>query len=111
MSRKRPCRICRKWFRPDRRAGDRQHACSEPSCQRERHRRNCAAWRERNRDEERAHRLRQRLRSVASREAETPLARQLAWPVARDAVGLQVAVLVEESAKVLQEWVRDAVPP
>ena len=41
---KRPCRICRRWFLPDRRAGDRQKVCSGKECQRERHRRNCRIY-------------------------------------------------------------------
>ena len=32
-ARKRPCTICRRWFRPDPRVGDRQHACGKPECQ------------------------------------------------------------------------------
>ncbi len=32
-ARKRPCSICRRWFRPDPRVGDRQHACTKPECQ------------------------------------------------------------------------------
>jgi hypothetical protein len=35
--------------------------------------------------------------------------RQLDWERARDAVGLQVAVIIEESAQVLVDWARDAV--
>ncbi|MFH1177986.1 MAG: hypothetical protein V1750_11310 [Acidobacteriota bacterium] len=35
--------------------------------------------------------------------------RQLDWEVARDVVGLQVAVVLEESTKVLSRWARDAV--
>jgi len=30
---RRPCRICRHWFRPDPRVGERQYACSAPECQ------------------------------------------------------------------------------
>jgi len=30
---KRPCRLCRRWFRPDPRVGERQYACSTPECQ------------------------------------------------------------------------------
>lgn len=59
---KRPCRVCRKWFQPNPRAGNRQKVCSEPACQRERHRRNCAAWRQHNPDYDRGNRLRERLK-------------------------------------------------
>jgi hypothetical protein len=34
---------------------------------------------------------------------------EIAWPAARDAVGLEVSVLVEETARVLVAWSRDAV--
>jgi hypothetical protein len=110
MSRKRPCRICRKWFLPHPRAGDRQGACSQPGCQGERHRRACAAWRRRHPDYDREDRLRRRL----LREVEAPgLAadplRRIDWAAARDAVGLQVAVTIEETGKVLHLWARDAV--
>ena len=59
--RKRPCKICRKWFLPNPRAGDRQRTCSEPACQRERHRRACSDWHRRNPDYDRESRLRARL--------------------------------------------------
>jgi hypothetical protein len=113
MARKRPCRICKKWFRPHPRAGLRQRVCSSPECQRERHRRACAAWRRRNPDYERADRLRQRLRSELPETAEAPLAacpvHRLHWPAARDAVGLQVVVVIREAVRVLWEWTQDAV--
>src|ERR1019366_5887982 len=32
-ARKRPCAICRRWFRPNARVGDRQDACVKPGCQ------------------------------------------------------------------------------
>jgi hypothetical protein len=45
---KRPCRICRRWFRPDVRVGARQHTCSRPECQAARRKKTQAAWRTRN---------------------------------------------------------------
>lgn len=47
--RKRPCGICRKWFRPDVRQKGRQKTCS-PECRRELHRRQCENWNKKNRD-------------------------------------------------------------
>ena len=44
LSRKRPCRICRKWFVPNPRLGDRQKTCGVPECQRLWHARKCAEW-------------------------------------------------------------------
>ena len=108
MARKRPCRICRRWFRPHPRAGDRQRICSSPDCQRERHRRACATWRRQHPDYDREDRLRRRLQVPEKATAAAPL-RGIDWSAARDAVGLQVAVVIEETGQVLQHWARDAV--
>ena len=111
MRRKRPCRICRHWFVPHPRAGGRQHVCSAEECQRERHRRACARWRQREAEAERSHRLRQRIRVEAKVEPEAVgrLRAQVAWAVVRDAVGLEVSVVIEEILGLLEAAVRDAV--
>ena len=115
MVRKRPCRVCGRWFQPHRRAGGRQHTCSDPDCQRERHRRACKSWHGRHLGYDQEARLRAKLRrptavgAVESQAVEIEPLRQLDWERARDAVGLQVAVIVEESAQVLVDWARDAV--
>lgn len=107
MGRKRPCRICRHWFRPHPRAGDRQHVCSRVDCQRERHRRACQRWHQREAPAERAHRLRRRLRAdVEGRHAAAP---RVSWDAVRDAVGLEAAVIIEEMSRLLEDLVRDAV--
>ena len=113
MSRTRPCRICRRWFVPHPRAGDRQRTCSKPACQRERHRRACLAWHRREPDYDREDRLRRRLRPGAPGDgsAATPKdpLREIDWSVARDAVGLQVVAVIEQTGQVLRDWARDAV--
>jgi len=109
MARKRPCRICRRWFRPDPRTGDRQHVCSRADCQRERHRRACRRWRQREAPAESAHRLRQRLQEAANGQPAAGPGAGLAWDVVRDAVGLEVAVILEEISRLLADVVRDAV--
>jgi hypothetical protein len=43
-SRKRPCRICRKWFTPNPRVGDRQKTCGRQDCQDKWHAKRCAEW-------------------------------------------------------------------
>ena len=50
MVRRIPCRICRRWFLPDARVGERQYTCSAPECQTQRQRRKQAQWRRRNPD-------------------------------------------------------------
>lgn len=111
MAPKRPCGVCRKWFRPHARVGDRQRVCERVECQRERHRRSCGAWRARHPHYDIDRRLRERVRvEVAPSEPllRDPLA-EVAWDVARDAVGTEVAVIIEETGKVLAGWTRDAV--
>jgi len=41
---KRPCRICHLWFRPNARLKDRQKTCGAPRCKREWHRKKCSQW-------------------------------------------------------------------
>lgn len=108
MARKRPCRICRRWFQPHPRAGDRQRTCSSAECQRERHRQACARWRRRHPDYDREDRLRRGLQ-VPERATAGAALRGINWPAARDAVGLEVAVVIEEVGEVLQRGARDAV--
>lgn len=113
MARSRPCRICRKWFVPHPRAGDRQHACSDSRCQHERHRRACERWRGRYPDYDREDRLRRRLLRKEDPKGVSVLGvdplRRIDWAAARDVVGLQVAVTIEEAGRVLHGWARDAV--
>ena len=107
MHRSRPCRICRRWFRPHPRAGDRQHVCGRADCQRERHRRACQRWRKREAPAERAHRLRQRVRG--DRDGDAGAATLRVWDAVRDAVGLEVTVILQEVSRLLEDLVRDAV--
>ena len=49
-SAKKPCRICRKWFRPDVRVGKRQRSCGRTECQQVLKKKRLAKWRARNPD-------------------------------------------------------------
>ena len=60
-SKKRPCRICRRWFLPNARVKDRQMTCGDPACKREWHRRKCQQWNRANRDYFRANYLQKKL--------------------------------------------------
>lgn len=42
--RKRPCRICGKWYVPDPRSREHQKTCGRAECKREWHRKKCAEW-------------------------------------------------------------------
>ena len=49
-NRKRPCRICQKWFTPNPRVGDRQMTCGDHECMRKWHAGKCAGWNRKNRN-------------------------------------------------------------
>jgi len=49
-TRKRPCRICRRWFVPNPRLKDRQMTCGTAKCQRQWHKKKCAEWNRKNAD-------------------------------------------------------------
>lgn len=110
MQKKRPCRICHKWFAASAREGDRQRVCKEPACQSERHRRNCEEWRRRNPGWERAERLRDRIRvedtPAAQEKAKSSPLSGFQWGRVRDAVGVDVAVVVEEACDAVTEFAR-----
>ena len=113
MAKKKPCSKCRRWFEPHPRAGSRQKFCSDPDCQRERHRRGCARWHDGNPDYDRDRRLREKFvleepapeKPAIDRDPGT----RLDWSFARDAVGLEVTVIIDETTKVMREWMRDVV--
>jgi hypothetical protein len=46
---KQPCRICRKWFTPHPRLGNRQKTCGEEECKKKWHTKKCAEWNKKNR--------------------------------------------------------------
>ena len=58
---KRPCRVCRRWFKPHARLGDRQKTCGDAACKREWHRRKCAEWNEKNPEYAKANALQRKI--------------------------------------------------
>lgn len=93
VARKRPCCICRRWFRPDNRVGSRQQACSKPACQALRRRKRQAAWRARNPDYFFGRRIQARGASDKPPEPlrlPSPL-NQLPWDIAQSEFGVQGA--------------------
>lgn len=107
MLTKRPCRICRRWFVPDRRVGRRQRACSAPTCQTARRARTQASWRRRNPDYFIAHRIQRR--GLEAEEAEgavlplvlPPPLSQLPWDVAQEAFGVTGTDFLSHLGRVL----------
>jgi hypothetical protein len=88
-ARKRPCTICRRWFRPDPRVGDRQHACQQPECQAARRKKTQANWRAHNPEYAAGYRIQQREAQEPPPEPlrVPPPLNQLPWDLAKDAFG------------------------
>jgi hypothetical protein len=106
--RKRPCRFCRKWFRPDPRVGRRQRACSAPDCQRRRRAQTQADWRRRNPGYFAAHRLAVRDADGDSTPPRLPAAlARLPWDLAQDQLGIQGAGFIGLFGKVLLAAAKD----
>lgn len=114
MADKRPCRVCRRWFEVDPRAGRRHQVCDSEGCQRKRNQRACRRWRDKNAHKVVAQRLRKRLPADPAPTAEVAAIHPMANfdpQVVRHAVGAEVQVVLEELAKVIVRGGRHAVPP
>lgn len=90
---KRPCCICRSWFRPDPRVGARQRTCGRVECQDVRRRKMQAVWRGRHPDYFAAHRI---LTRSAQARAPEPLRlpspfNRLPWDIAQSEFGVKGA--------------------
>ena len=113
-ARKRPCSICRRWFRPDARVGARQHACGQPGCQTARRQKTQASWRRRNPSYAIAYRIDQRAaRKVPEPEplrVPAPL-NQLPWDLAKDQFGPQGTDFIGIMASLIVRTMKDQIHP
>ena len=112
-ARKRPCTICRRWFRPDPRVGSRQRACGNPDCQTARRQKAQANWRDRNPGYSIAWRIDQR---AAQAEAPEPLRlppplNQLPWDIAKDQFGSQGADFIGVMGALIVRTAKDQIRP
>jgi hypothetical protein len=127
---KRPCRICKKWFSPDPRLGDRQKTCGTPECQRQWHIRKCAEWNLKNRFCARESYLRGRLEFLAS-SSHSPSSQSpsqasppplnpspqrvspLDYPpkVVQEVIGAQQLVIIEYIVRLLLRRVQEVIKP
>ena len=96
IPKKRPCSICRRWFRPDVRVGSRQHTCNRPECQSARRKKTQSSWRKRNPDYPLAWRIQFRSESKSppqSMRLPAPLS-DLPWDMAQEEFGIKGADFV-----------------
>jgi hypothetical protein len=111
MRRKRPCSICRRWFRPDARTTRHQRVCSRAECQKERRRRTQASWRERNPEYGASYRLDQR-RRVGERAEPLRMPAPLdkvPWQVAKDVMGAEATELLGVSSRLILGAAKDVI--
>lgn len=109
---KRPCSICRRWFMPDLRVGDRQRACGRDECQRARHRDADRAWHARHRDYDRARRWHEAVESakvgLPPPAPDRPAALAgVPWDIAQDAMRPEAVVILAGVARVLARAAQD----
>jgi hypothetical protein len=112
-ARKKPCRICRRWFHPDARVGERQRACGKPECQTARRQKTQADWRKRNPDYTIAWRLDQRAAQTPPPEPlrfPVPL-NQLPWELAKDQFGAQGADFIGVMSTLILRAAKDQIRP
>ena len=113
-ARKRPCTICRRWFRPDARVGVRQRACTKPECQAARRQKTQAGWRNRNRGYAITWRLDRRAAQVPQPpeplRLPAPL-NQLPWEFAKDQFGAQGADFIGVMSTLILCAVKDQIRP
>jgi len=107
---KRPCRICRRWFLPNARVKDRQMTCGDPTCKREWHRRKCREWNRANRDYFRANYLQKKLEAGQSDKASKAHTRAspkslsksgLPLEFVQEVIGVQHLLIIEYLAQLM----------
>lgn len=120
-SRKRPCRICGKWFVPHPRLGDRQKSCGAPACRRQWHTKKCAEWNRKNRAVFQESYLNRKLESLRAGIAEPPRAPPPAPPsppasppdypkrVFQEVIGGQQLIIIEYLLRLLKRDVQEVI--
>jgi len=106
---KRPCCICRQWFRPNARVGSRQRACKKPECQAARRVQTQRNWRESRPDYFAARRIQKRGEQARTPEPlrlPPPLSR-LPWDIAQDQFGVQGTDFIGILSTVLLRFAQD----
>jgi hypothetical protein len=126
-SRKRPCRICGKWFMPNPRLGDRQKTCGADACKQQWHTAKCAEWNRQNTAYFKEIYLRSRLEppgndavellsspcspssSRANTAARVPSPLHLPREAIQEVMGTQQTVIIEYIVRVLLRGVQEVI--
>lgn len=122
---KRPCRICGKWFTPNARLGDRQQTCGAKECKRKWHIKKCAKWNRKNRIYFREIYLVKRLENSRAGPPENSTSKHpssgvkvpppgsifpnLPQRVVQEVIGAQQLIIIEYIARLLMRGVQDVI--
>jgi hypothetical protein len=104
---KRPCRICRRWFMPNPKLKDRQMTCGDPGCKKEWHRRKCREWNRKNTDYFRSNYLQKKLDAACqsgtppSIQAKTRLKSGLPHLFVQEVLSIQHLIIIEYFGQLL----------
>jgi len=124
LVRKRPCRICRRWFMPSPRLKDRQKTCGRPQCKREWHRKMCEKWNRENADYFRSNYLQKKLDSATGGDQSTttfqPESNVYVLPKSRfksglpqryvqEVIGIQHFVIIEYFSQLLYQRFQEVI--
>ena len=115
VCKKRPCRLCRRWFMPNPRLKDRQMTCGDARCKREWHRRRCCEWNKKNSDYFRANYLQKKLDAATFSEASSKslqpksrLKSGLPLDVVQEVIGIQHLIIIEYLGQLLVKRFQEA---
>ncbi len=116
---KRPCRICKKWFAPHPRLGDRQKTCGSKECQKKWHAKKCAQWNRQHRATFQATYLSKKLQAVQDQEVanikpppqlqKTTIFPKLPQEVIQEVISIQQLVIAEYLSQVLLRSVQEVI--
>lgn len=116
---KRPCRICRKWFIPNPRVGDRQKTCGCDECKQEWRNKKCAQWNRKNRATFQTNYLDKKLQAVKNQEisSDKPLPQvpqfdknaKLPQELIQEVIGAQEFVIARYLSQVLLRSVQEVI--
>ena len=125
LSRKRPCRVCGKWFMPNPRLGDRQKTCGADACKQKWHAAKCAEWNRQNKAYFKEIYLRSRLEPPGGDAADPrssprssphtnsaargPSPLHLPREVVQEVMGAQQLVIIEYLVRVLLRGVQEVI--
>ena len=116
---KRPCRICRKWFTPNPRVGNRQKTCGSKKCQKKWHAKKCSQWNRQNRACFQATNLSKKLQAVQNQETaigkppfqlpKSGISLKLPQEVIQEVIGAQQFVIVDYLSQVLLRSIQEVI--